>query len=157
MANPALSRFKKIQEFLDESDLAGLDQSQVSKFRRFAHFCYLVWQSFSKNRGPVRAASLAYTTLLALVPMLAVVVSVSTSFLKKDGQKPIDQLVQKLITTVAPQLGLTQAGDTDEAAKKRQEVVDRIMGYVENIQSGTLGVTAAIALIFVGISLLSTI
>ena len=157
MANPALSRLKRIQEFLDESDLAGRDQTTVPKFQRFAHFWYLVAKSFSRNRGPVRAASLAYTTLLALVPILAVVVSISSSFLKKDGQKPIDLLIQRLITTVAPQLGLSPNGDAAEADRQRQEVVAKIMGFVENIQSGTLGITAAIALIFVGISLLATI
>ena len=142
---------------MNEDDLAARDQKEVPKFQRFVHFWYLVAKSFSRNRGPVRAASLAYTTLLALVPILAVVVSVSSSFLKKDGEKPIDQLVQRLITTVAPQLGLSPTGNEEDAANQRQEVVKKIMGYVANIQSGTIGITAAIALIFVGISLLATI
>ena len=59
---------------------------------------------------------------------------------------------------MAPQLNLVQkVTDEEEAAISRQMVVQRIKRYIDNVQSGTLGVTAVIALIFVAISLLSTI
>lgn len=157
MANSTRARFQRIRDFLDEADIARHDQSQLSRWRRFAHFCYLVSRSFINNRGPVRASALAYTTLLALIPILAVFVSISTTFLKKDGEKRIDHLIENAITTMAPQLGLTQSGDASEAARTRQTFVQNILIYIDNINSGSLGATAAVALIFVGISLLSTI
>jgi membrane protein len=117
----------------------------------------MVGRSFRANRAPVRASALAYTTLLALIPILAVFVSISTSFLKKDGEKPIDSFIEKAVTTMAPQLGLTQTGDPEKAAQNRANVVQNIIAYIDNINSGKLGATAAVALVFVGISLLSTI
>src|SRR5687768_11367464 len=157
MVNSTRARLQRIRDFLDESDIASRDQSTLSKWRRMAHFWYMVGRSFIANRAPVRASALAYTTLLALIPILALVVSISTSFLKKDGEKPIDNLIQRLVTTMAPQLGLTESRDSDEVARNRAEVVQNIMSYIEAVNSGKLGATAAVVLIFVGISLLSTI
>ena len=157
MANSTRARLQRIRDFLDEADIASHDQSTLSKWRRAAHFWYMVIRSFNCNRAPIRASALAYTTLLALIPILAMFVSISTSFLKKDGEKPIDDFIARVVETVAPQLGLSQTGGNDEAAKSRATVVANILSYVDNINSGKLGATAAVALIFVGISLLSTI
>src|SRR6187549_2220632 len=106
MANSTRARLQRIRDFLDEADIASRDQSTLSKWRRAAHFWYMVIRSFNSNRAPVRASALAYTTLLALIPILAMFVSISTSFLKKDGEKPIDKLIEQVVNTVAPQLGL---------------------------------------------------
>src|SRR5205823_5010337 len=40
---------------------------------------------------------------------------------------------------------------------KREEVVQQINGFIQNINSGTLGLTSTIALVFVAIGLLRTI
>src|ERR1041384_5311682 len=114
MANSTRARLQRIRDFLDEAEIARHDQSTLSRWRRMAHFWYMVVRSFNCNRAPVRASALAYTTLLALIPILAVFVSLSTSFLKKDGEKPIDDLIAKIVTTMAPQLGLTPSGDPEE-------------------------------------------
>ena len=54
----------------DESALQS--ETELSKLQKWAHFCVMVWRSFTRNRCPVRASALAYATLLALIPMLAV-------------------------------------------------------------------------------------
>src|SRR6185503_8944626 len=103
-------------------------------------------------------SALAYTTLLALVPLLAVTISVSTSMLAQKGQEPIKQLVDEFIANVAPQLNLRVTGDTVEAAEaKRAEVVDKMMSFLSNIQAGTLGTTGIIGLVVIAILLLSNI
>lgn len=158
IVNSPFARIKKIQEFLDEKDYLNQDQSKMAWWRRTAHFWILVFRSFQKNRGPVRAGALAYTSLLALVPILAVVVSVSTGFLQKDDEgKTINFLLDKFVETIAPQLNLMQQGDEEETAIGRAEVVKKIMDYIQTINSGTLGVTAGIALVFIAVTVLSTV
>lgn len=183
-------------------------ESEMHWLEKFAHFWVMVGKSFWRNRCPVRASALAYTTLLALVPMLAVAISISTSFFKQKGnEQQITQLIDTFVAKVAPQLDLvskSQARPLTPEQKKRQtellaemlakydtnqnrhfdpeerknfseedsnamlelgigqmnareKVAENISTYIKNVSSGTLGATAIIALVFVGISLLSTI
>src|SRR5215469_14981746 len=74
----------------------------VSKLHKFAHFWVMVWRSFTRNRCPVRASALAYASLLALIPMLAVVASVTSSILKNEGEERIDNFVVKLVSDLVP-------------------------------------------------------
>jgi membrane protein len=70
--------------------------------QRFVHFWILVWKSFSRNRCPVRASALAYLTLLSLIPMLAVAVSITSTFLKKEGEARIDALIVRMVARLTP-------------------------------------------------------
>ncbi|HWV98257.1 MAG TPA: YhjD/YihY/BrkB family envelope integrity protein [Candidatus Acidoferrum sp.] len=73
-----------------------------SKWHRFIHFWLLVWRSFVRNRCPVRASALAYATLLALIPMLAVVMSITSGLLKQQGEAGIEKFIVKLVASVTP-------------------------------------------------------
>jgi membrane protein len=90
----------EVQALLDETLLTR--QGGLTKLHRFAHFWVMVWKSFVRNRLPVRASALTYTTLLALIPMLAVVMSITSTFLKKEGVEAIDQFIVKMVATVTP-------------------------------------------------------
>jgi len=161
VANETLAKLKRLQEqaraFLEEKGIGHEDDAKRSWLHRCAHFWLLVGKSFNRNRCPVRASALAYTTLLALIPLLAVGVSITTSLVQKQGEKPVRELIDKLVANVAPALNLeVKDGDT-AAAIKRQEVVTKITDFIANIQSGTLGLTGTIALVFVAIGLLRNI
>ena len=113
MANK-VSRFKKLREqvlaLLDERALGSL--AELSNWHKFAHFWLLVWKSFTRNRCPVRASALAYATVLALIPMLAVAISISSAILKKEGEDQIDQFIVKLVASMAaPALVNTNSAD----------------------------------------------
>ncbi|MBI5384932.1 MAG: YihY family inner membrane protein [Verrucomicrobia bacterium] len=160
MASDSVGKFKRLtsatQDFLEEK-IDSLETFESAWWRRTAHFWMLVGKSFWRNRCPVRASALAYTTLLALIPMLAIAVSVTMSLLQSEGEKPIRAAIDYLVANVAPALNLeVKDGDT-AAAGKRAEVVAQITRFIANIRSGTLGVTSTIALMFVAIGLLRTI
>ena len=193
-----MSKWRKLraaaQNFFEEKGIESEAALSESRLYHFAHFWLLVAKNFVRNRCPVRAASLAYTTLLALVPLLAVGVSITTSMLQKQGEKPVEQLIDKMVEYVAPALDLeTRSGfgdalemDADEAeffgitnanyfassatnsasatstnavhaSNGRERVVKQITSFIGRINSGALGLTSVLALLFVGISLLRTI
>jgi membrane protein len=132
------------------------DSQKMSALHRFVHFCVLLTRTFLRNRCPVRASALAYTTLLALVPLLAVGISVSKLFLTPDrAGSLVNDSIGYLVEQVAPQLGLIPSGD--EGFDAREQTSSKIRGFIDNLNSGTLGVTGTIGLIFIAISLLATI
>ncbi len=77
-------------------------ETGVSKLEKFAHFWALVGRSFVRNRCPVRASALSYSTLLAMIPLLAVALSVTSSLLKSEGQQRIEQFIQQFVDSVIP-------------------------------------------------------
>ena len=95
MVNKRLARFVKI--------LAGIHtgaEAEFNRLERFTHFWVLVGRSFVRNRCPVRAAALSYTTLLALIPLLVVAISVTSSLLKSQGEEKIYEVIDKLVSNV---------------------------------------------------------
>ena len=173
MAENRPTTLKKIQAYILSifgEDQSAFDEQAVSPLQQFAQFWVLVARSFVRNRCPVRASALAYTTLLALVPMLAIVVSVSASLLRDKGSEPIQKVINAVIEKVAPQLDLVSADETTDDGtvgaagvksggehKGAKEVANKIFEFIGNIRTGTLSATAMVALVFIAISLLSTI
>ncbi len=151
-----MERIRTIQQMLDEKSFVS-EEAQLPRWRRVLHFWLLVFKSFQKNRGPVRASSLAYTTILSLVPVLAVVVSISTGFLQHNQTNAVDFLMDYFVNTVAPQLDLIQSKEAGGGAESRQAVVQKIKDFINNLNSGTLGLTAGLALVFIAISVLSSV
>ena len=98
------SIFQRVREaaqaLLDVRGPAAL--ADFSNWQKFAHFWVLVWKSFTRNRCPVRASALAYVTVLAIIPMLAVAVSITSGLLKQEGEDQIDQFILKLVASVTP-------------------------------------------------------
>ena len=70
MGNGASTRLKRLYtalyNFLTEKWIHTNEELEASRLHRFAHFWLLVFKSFFRNKGPLRATALAYTTLLAL-------------------------------------------------------------------------------------------
>jgi membrane protein len=171
----------------DEQHLVRHGLNPRSGWERFAHFWVLVGRSFTRNRCPLRAAALSYTTLLALVPLLAVLISVSGSLLKRQGEEPImrfiDQVVQAVtpgmetnvvVTVLPPTTGEAKnpsapdsaapapateqsVPDTGQITVSREEVAQRIKEFISNIQTGTLGVGGMIALLVLAFGLINRV
>jgi membrane protein len=113
-----------------------------------------------------------------MVPMLAVVISVSASLLKSQGEEPIQRLIDSLVERLTPhaagRLTATTASpgasvatepaapggkllDPEEYERTRRDMARQINAFIGNIRSGALGVTGMVALLFVAIAMLSRI
>jgi membrane protein len=117
------SRFHRIRAsaraLLDERVLRS--PTDLSKWHRFVHFWILVARSFARNRCPVRASAMAYTTVLALIPMLAVAVSITSGLLKKEGEESIDRFIVKLVANVTSAALVDKTAPGDAASTPSPE------------------------------------
>jgi membrane protein len=77
-------------------------ESEISRWQKFLRFCVLVVKSFYRNRCLVRASALTYSTLLALIPMLAVAIGITSSLFKNEGEDEIYRFVDRLVSIVVP-------------------------------------------------------
>jgi len=102
MSKKTLSRLNRILAGARADSAEPVVEAGGTKLEKFAHFWVLVWRSFVRNRCPVRAAALSYTTLLALIPLLAVAMSVTSSLLKSKGEQGIERFIQKLSDSIMP-------------------------------------------------------
>src|SRR5688572_23085029 len=89
-------------------------ETSLTKLERFVHFWVLVVQSFVRNRCPVRASALSYTTLLALIPMLVVAMSVSSWLLKSKGEEQIGAFIEQFIEYIVPSRAAQERSPTAE-------------------------------------------
>ena len=107
------------------------------KGRLFALFqtVYRIGGAFASHNGPIRAAALTYTTMLSLVPFLAIAFSV----LKGLG-------VQNALEPLLLQL----AGDSEET-------ISRIISYVNNTNVRSMGAVGLVMLVLTVLSLLGSI
>ena len=56
----------------------------------------------SRNRCLIRALALSYTILLAMIPLLAVAVSVTSSLLETQGEPKFTQPIDKIVANIMP-------------------------------------------------------
>ncbi len=106
---------------------------------RVARIGYLVVRDLSQGQLSLRAMSLVYTTMLSLVPLLAVAFSVLKAFGVHNQMEPfLDNLLSPL-------------------GARGQELSDRVIEFVGNVKVGVLGAVGLALLIYFVISLLQKI
>ncbi|MFT4687967.1 MAG: YhjD/YihY/BrkB family envelope integrity protein [Verrucomicrobiia bacterium] len=166
MARDLITKLKSIisEDFAANGLAVGATGAvKLSRPARFVHFIVFTAQSFVRNRCPVKASALAYSNLLALVPMLAIAIIVSASILKKEGEKPIEQFVGWVVSNITPApTGVAQKPDGGKADQvvddeTRRKVVEYINTFVNNIRGGAISVTGMIVLFGLVISMLSRV
>ncbi len=133
---------KRLNEFFVK-ELWGIDVKSLGRFNAFVvrtlRLLYVGALEFSEGQLTLRAMSLVYTTLLSLVPLLAVSFSVLKAFGVHNQIEPI------LYNFLAP------LGD------KGEEMTLRIIGFVEKMKVGVLGSIGLAMLIYTVISLIQKI
>lgn len=106
---------------------------------RGLRLCYLVVRDQLDGQLSLRAMSLVYTTMLSLVPLLAVTFSVLKAF-------GVHTQIEPFLSGLLLPLG-------DEA----DEITRRIIGFVDNIKVGVLGSIGLAMLIYFVVSLIQKI
>jgi membrane protein len=100
MASKRFSRLVKILTGVvaDADEIFQLE----GRLERFVHFWALVSRQFIRHRCLVRASALSYATLLAIIPLLAVALSVTSSLLKNQDEEKLNQFVEKTVASITP-------------------------------------------------------
>ena len=105
-------------------------------FIRLVRTLYGAFRDVSKGLLSLRAMGLVYTTLLSLVPLLAVSVSVLKGF-------GVHNQLEPFLINILQHLG-----------DKRYEVTEQILGFVDNMKLGALG---SIGLLFLFVTVVSLV
>ena len=107
MVNNRFSRLLKILTGA-EGEILHLDDW----LERWVHFWVLVKRQFVRNRCLVRAEALSYSTLLALIPLLAIALWVTSIALKNKDDEQFYRLVDSFTASVMPPAVITTNGVT---------------------------------------------
>jgi membrane protein len=124
-----------VQDDLLHSDLAKLSQFRREVYRH-VRIIFGAVQGFLDNRCPLQASALTYTTLLSLVPLLALMFAILKGLGVQNQLQPI--LLEKL-----------SAGS--------EEIVQQIIGYIEKTNVKALGAVGLVSLLATAISLVGNI
>ncbi len=140
--------------------------------RTAGEFLVKLYRDFEDTRCTSRAAALSYATVLAVVPLLAVTISISQNFLKDASQDLIPKALDKLISTTIPMLEyvpeevLTDSTRTNLSVPEalpvksnaaREKLIQDITSFIDNINFSALGAVGMLFLLFVGVRLIETV
>jgi membrane protein len=115
-------------------------ETAVGRLARMpGRFVYALARDLAEGQLTLRAMSLVYTTLLALVPLLAF----SFSVLKGFG---VHRQIEPLLYEFLQPLG-----------EQGAEITDQIIGFVENVRGGVLGGVGLALLLFTVISMVQKV
>ncbi len=133
---------KRVNDYLVRG-LWSVDVNSLGRVRAFLvktlRLLYVAVQDFTEGQLTLRAMGLVYTTLLSLVPLLAV----SFSVLKAFG---VHNQVEPFLNNLLTPLG-----------QKGVELTQRIIGFVERMNVGVLGSIGLALLIYTVVSLIHKI
>ena len=193
----ASKRFSRLIKILSGAAADAEDEIFIleGRLERFVHFWVLVIRQFVRHRCLVRASALSYSTLIALIPLLVVALSVTSSLLKTQGEAQFQHAIEKLTSALIPPatIGTNVAASDNHAVmivttnlaaavdgadtnslstnlvaassanaiivpvSAQKEMARQIWVFVQKTQSGALGATGVVLLVFVAISLLGRI
>lgn len=122
-----------------ESDLEALPLGK-RVLVYFARLFYLVTKGFVKNKNLIRATALAYTTLLSLVPLFAVMFSLFKVF---GGFERFGENIHPFLYRF---FNITEGSP----------IYQKLWEYVDKVHAGAIGLVGSLVLIIAAISLFVT-
>lgn len=139
----------EFRSLLREEDFT--ESREAPPWRKFLWFWVRVFDGFVRNRSALWASALTYSSLLAFIPFLAIVVGISTSVLKSDAVR-IRGWIDDVLENLVPQLMRTP-----EFADRKTEVVTYVLDAIEKVNSGAIGTTGVVVLLVMILFMLTRI
>ena len=137
-----LGYYDQIKSFLENrlwrADIESMALPQRYGYK-FVRFLFVLMREFANGQLNLRAMSLVYTTLLSMVPLLAV----SFSVLKAFG---VHNQIEPLLLNLVQPLG-----------EKGNEIMVNLLGFVENMKVGVLGSVGLALLLYTVVSLIQKV
>ncbi len=134
---------KKVTNFLTK-DIWHLDTSTLNRpsaaLVYILKLFYATGRGYTENELGLRSMGLVYSTLLSIVPLLAF----SASILKAFGV--VENKMEPFLANFLEPLG-----------DKGPEITSQIIGFIDNINFGVLGVVGLLLLIYTSVSLIMKI
>ncbi|MDZ7725385.1 MAG: YihY/virulence factor BrkB family protein [candidate division KSB1 bacterium] len=139
-----LEQFKQAVVRFFKYDIWHKDVKQLPGIRKaiyqWSMILFLVVRGFFKEHIWIRASSLVFSTLLAIVPMLAVIFSLLKGF---GFHRRLEPALQRLFAPLGQE--------------KIETITPRVIEFLDNIDVGALGVIGLMVLLFSVFSVVSTI
>jgi membrane protein len=133
------------------------DHSPKGWFYALLRVVSIVCTTFSQTKTASRAADLSFSSMLGLGPLTAIAMLVaSTVFGQRNPHLAVD-LLQRLISFVAPQLNQYDSVQGGGDLAVNPELVALINGFIKGARSSTVGVLGAISLVLIVLFLFKSI
>ena len=137
-------QFKNAVVRFFKHDIWHKDVKQLPRLRKTIYewtmILFLVIRGFFREHIWIRASSLVYSTLLAIVPMLAVIFSLLKGF---GFHRRLEPVLQRLFTPLGQD--------------KVETITPRVIDFLDNLDVGALGFIGLLVLLFSILSVVSTI
>ncbi len=134
---------RKINDFLNRQ-IWEIDTSPLNRFKAFIiktiRLIYVAVREFAEGQLTLRAMSLVYTTLLSIVPVIAI----SFSVLKAFGIH--NEVIEPFLLRFLEPLG-----------DKGTDITSQIIGFVENMKVGVLGSIGMAMLFYTVVSVIQKV
>jgi membrane protein len=111
------------------------DHAAAPWWLKLARYSFALLRDFMERELSLRAMSLVYTTMLAIVPLLAFAFSVLKAF---GFHRELEPLLFNFLAPIGP---------------RGAEVTEQVLGFVDNVSSGALASVAIVILLFSGLSM----
>lgn len=123
------------------------------------NFLRSFFRAFMKKRLLLKAAALSYTSLLTLLPLVAITFTATNYLIMSVDPDQIDDLLELILTRIVPQVELldSSVGAPASGTLTKVEIIEGIKNIISQIGSGQVGILGASIFLFLAFSLLMTI
>lgn len=134
------------------------DPTPRSWFYAFLRVISIVWTVFNETKAASRAASLSYSSLLGLGPLVAIAVLVAGFVLDAKDPNLVVNTLSGAIRFVAPQVAqFEELTSPNGNVQVNQDLVNLINGFISGSKSGTAGALGGLSLIFIVLMLFTSV